>query len=179
MGARIVPARSPGHARDGNLARRRDQIVAAILLPSRFIVSGRARTLLAVADRGDACRVQREVLEIVLGRLGTSLAERQVVLARAALVAVPLDADVPIRPLPRLIEEGLEGGPRRRSELGGVVVEVDADGRNVGLGPWRDGFRRWRWRRRRSRLGDHLCRRWSRRWLRVRASSEERKDGEE
>jgi hypothetical protein len=76
------------------------------------------------------------------GGLGTSLAERQVVLAAAALVAVALDADVLIRPLSRLIEEILKRGPRSRRELRGVVVEVDARGRDVRRGSHGDGLRR-------------------------------------
>src|SRR5712691_10872009 len=99
------PRRLADCARDADIPRRRNQIVAAIFLPSFLTVAGDARTLLAVADRRDARCVQPEVHEIVLCSLGASLAKRQVVLAGAALVAVPLDADVLIGPLPRLIEE--------------------------------------------------------------------------
>jgi hypothetical protein len=70
-------------------------------------VAGRPGTLLAVADRGDTCCFQPEIEEVLLGRIGASLAERDVVLARSALVAVSFDAEVLIRVLPRLIDEGL------------------------------------------------------------------------
>src|SRR5882672_12963435 len=90
-----------GRHRDPDLAPDGNEIVAAILPPGSLIVPARPRTLLAVADCGDAPRVQPEVLEMVPGRIGTPLSERQVVLPRAALVAVPFDADVLVGPLPR------------------------------------------------------------------------------
>src|SRR5580704_10297919 len=60
-------------------------------------------TLLAVADRGDArCRnAQRD--QDILYCLGTAFAEREVVLARAAFVAVSFDGDRHVRVAPQPI----------------------------------------------------------------------------
>src|SRR6267154_1969538 len=77
--------------RDGFVVRHRDQIVAAILFPGFLVVSGSAGQLLSVAGRRDARGIQPEVHEIVLRGLRAPLPEREVVLARATLVAVALD----------------------------------------------------------------------------------------
>ena len=134
-------------------------------------MAGRAGTLFPVANRGDAIRWQAQVREVLLRRVGAPLSQRHVVLAGAALVAVPLDADPLVRVLLRLIEERLEDGADLGAQLGAVVVEVDA---HVGERRRdRCGNRRGR------RLGDDLDRRrrrrggsGNRRGLGVRASDE-------
>ncbi len=61
----------------------------AVLGPRRFGVSFLEGTLLAIAHGADARRVDAEGDEEVLGRVGAAIAEGQVVLFGAALVAMP------------------------------------------------------------------------------------------
>src|SRR4051812_47862691 len=143
MRFRSVP-RYFGGAGDVDVARSRNQVVAPILLPGRLVVPRGARTLIAVADGGDEGRVHPEVLEIFLRRVRAPLAERDVVFGRAALVAVPFDPDGNVRPLACLVEGGLERGPGSLRELGAVVLEVHADGRDLRSRRRRDRFRRRR-----------------------------------
>src|SRR5206468_8527446 len=68
-----------------------EEVSAAVLGPAGFVVIGADRPLLTVGD--DAHPVLRHTLadEIIHRRLGPALAERQVVLVGASLVAVALD----------------------------------------------------------------------------------------
>src|SRR3989442_15235301 len=107
------------------------QIASAVLPPRRLVVSGRARPLLAVAHRLDARSIQPEADQVPLCGVGTPLAQGQVVLLGAALVAVALDARAEVWALPRLIVEGLQRRPGVRAQLGAVEVEVDAGGHDL------------------------------------------------
>src|SRR5512147_587909 len=73
----------------GRRARHGD--AAAILRPGRLAVAWIVRPLLAVADGLDAVRRDAEGNQVVLDRGRAPVAERQVVLAGAALVAMTLD----------------------------------------------------------------------------------------
>src|SRR6187455_3213778 len=65
--------------------------VAAVLGPAALVRAERDRAFLAVAERGDApCRDTARG-EIVLGGVGAAIAQREIILARAALVAMALD----------------------------------------------------------------------------------------
>src|SRR5262244_333788 len=100
---------------------------AAAVLRERDIVMPRIlRPLLAVGDRLDAVGIDAERDEIILHGVGATLAERQVVLARAALVAMALDRD---RVLPVLLQPRrllLERVLRIGADLIAVVVEEHA-----------------------------------------------------
>src|SRR5207248_1737552 len=71
----------------------RVDVVAAVLLPRLFVVARSLGLLRAEADGGDLLGLHAEVVEVLLRRVGTPLAERQVVLLAAALVGIALDAD--------------------------------------------------------------------------------------
>ena len=64
---------------------------AAILAPARLVLLVANRPLLAVADDGDAVRLDALGDEVIHRRLCATLAERQVVLVGAALIAVSFD----------------------------------------------------------------------------------------
>src|SRR4051812_25390710 len=68
-----------------------DHHSAAVLRPGRLVRTNDRRALLAVADRVHAPGVDALRDEEVLGRGRTALTERDVVLARAALIAVAFD----------------------------------------------------------------------------------------
>src|SRR5258708_18847871 len=85
-------------------------MVAAVLGPRRFVVTGIERTLFAVADGSDAAGVDAEGNEVLLGLVGAAVAEGQVVLLGAPLVAVAFDEQVVLRIL-------LQPGCRRRERV--------------------------------------------------------------
>ena len=62
-----------------------------------FAVVGANRAFLAVADRLHTVLIDAESDQIVLGRVGTTLAEGEVVLARAAVVAMAFDHETILR----------------------------------------------------------------------------------
>ena len=68
-----------------------DRHGAAVLRPGGLVVAGIGRPLLAIGDRQHAIWRDAERDQIVLDRIGPAVAQRQVVLARAALVGVTLD----------------------------------------------------------------------------------------
>src|SRR5579883_671508 len=86
-----------------------DRHAATVLRPGRLVRADHRRTLLAVADRRHAIRRDAERDEHVLHRGGATLAESQVVLARAALVAMAFDRDchvgVLLKPVGLLLED--------------------------------------------------------------------------
>ena len=134
---------------------------AAILRPAGDVVAHRHGPLLAVGDRADALGVDAVLGQEVAHRRGALGAERDVVLARAALVGVALDGDGVLRVLlqpARLVGERLL---RFRRQIDGVGREVDdiadVDGeitRRAGvaglLRPPPARFRAWAYRSRRS-----------------------------
>src|SRR6267142_6395549 len=74
------------------------QVAAAVLPPRLRVVSERAGLLLAIADGRDPGCGNAEAHEVVLCGIGPALAQGKIVLGRAALVAVPFDAEIEIRP---------------------------------------------------------------------------------
>src|SRR5690349_2493401 len=103
-----------------------DRHGAAVLGPGLLVVAGIDRTLGAVGDGQHPVRLNTQALQVALHRRGAPLAQRDVVLARAALVAVALDGDGNGRELLQpggLPLQGLAGGVVER---GAVVGEVDA-----------------------------------------------------
>lgn len=100
-------------------------MTAPVLLPAALVRLPADRPLLAVAGGAQARFGDAERDEVRLGRLGPALAEREVVLVRAALVAVPLDRDGELGPLPQ--EIGVLRQPRAGivTQLGAIEIEVD------------------------------------------------------
>src|SRR4051812_44133686 len=103
-----------------------DRHGAAVLGPGLLVVARVDRALGAVGDRQHPVRRHAQALQVALHRRGAPLAQRDVVLARAALVAVAFDGDGDGRELLQpggLPLQGLAGGVVER---GAVVSEVDA-----------------------------------------------------
>src|SRR5438132_2038258 len=69
---------------------------AAILLPASLVTLSAEGFLLAVADRLDPAGVNAPCSQRVLHRRGTLVAQRQVVLRRAPLVAVSFNGEVEV-----------------------------------------------------------------------------------
>src|ERR1035441_5126516 len=82
------------------------EVRAAVLLPARLVVVGALRRFLAVSDGLQLVARDPQLDEEFLGGGGAPVAESQVVLGRAALVAMALDGDADIR-------NGGEDGERR------------------------------------------------------------------
>jgi hypothetical protein len=55
------------------------EVAAAVLLPARFVALGAERFLLAIADGANAVGVDAQLHQRLLGRVGTIVAQRQVV----------------------------------------------------------------------------------------------------
>src|SRR6266545_5089794 len=91
------PAASPRartHAlRTGEVVATADhlELVTPVLRPGGLVVTVHGRPLLAPRLRFDAARIDAMAYEVLLRGLRAAIAERQVVLIRAALVAVPAD----------------------------------------------------------------------------------------
>src|SRR5271154_17616 len=66
---------------------------AAVLGPGRLVGSDCDRPLLAIGDRLESLRRHAQRHQRRLGRVGSPLAERQIVLSRPALVTMPLDGE--------------------------------------------------------------------------------------
>src|SRR5258708_2450119 len=101
LGKKRAPARPLAEGRAGacrtSIASGRksvdDRHAAPVLGPGRLGRADDRRTFLAVADRRDASGRDAEGNEDVLHRGGAALAQRQIVFARAAFVAMALDRD--------------------------------------------------------------------------------------
>src|ERR1041385_4193242 len=138
---------------------------AAILPPRRLVVSRVEGTLFAVAHCADAAAVDAECLQIFFGRVRAAIAEGQVVLLGAALVAVTFDEQVV---LPVSLQP-VGGGGQRRLRVGrerrlveseeGVLDVAAALGQTVGLFDVRGQLRRGRSEER--RVGKECRSRWS------------------
>src|SRR5208282_66623 len=70
-----------------------DRHAAAVLRPGRFVVTDHRRAFLAVADGSDAAGGDAERDQRAFHRVGAAIAEREVVFARAAVVAMAFDRD--------------------------------------------------------------------------------------
>src|SRR3954466_14997187 len=121
-----LPRRSSSSPRSRrSVARTDDEMRAPIDRPARLRVLGADWTLLAVADERDA--IGRDALgeQIVHGGAGPPLAEGEVVLVGAALVALALDDHAQVvRPQPGGVSlEDLHIGG---ADLVPIEVEVDA-----------------------------------------------------
>src|SRR5262249_29450249 len=75
------------------------EVSAPVLRPAGLARFGADGTLLAVRDRLDPRAIDPQRGEIVLRGVGAPLPEREVVLVRAALVAMSLDQDLHRRKL--------------------------------------------------------------------------------
>src|SRR5262245_9159787 len=102
------------------------QHAAAVLRPRGLVRAEDGGALLAVADRRHAAGVDALRDEVVLRRGGAALAEPEVVLARAALVAVTLDRRGRVRVLLQEGRPALDLAARLRLQLRLVVVEEHA-----------------------------------------------------
>src|SRR5262249_32327727 len=91
----------------------------------RFVMPFHGRPLLAVGDGLQPVPVDAERDEIVLHGIGAPLAQREVVFARAALVAVTFDRDAILRVLLQPCGLLLQRVLRIRANLVAVVVEED------------------------------------------------------
>src|SRR5262245_25298851 len=89
----------PGMRAEGVSFSDQHEMRAAILRPCRLTVSSVEGTLFAVADGADAARVHAEGDEVLLRGVGALVAEREVVLLGAALVAVAFDEHVVLFPV--------------------------------------------------------------------------------
>src|SRR5207302_10947541 len=119
---RILPSRPSAYA---GLARLGEKVRAAILRPTRLGLLVANRPLLAIADDRDAIGLDALGDEIVHRRLRAPLAERQVVLVGAALVAVALDQQevVGVRLQPRRVR--IEGLGVLGADIVLVKIEID------------------------------------------------------
>src|SRR5262249_29058344 len=88
------------------------------------VVSGGDRVLLAVADGVHPRPLHAELHQVLAGHLGTTLAERQVVLDRPQLVAVPGNADSGRGVRLHRLGQGLELLPVLLGQLRLVELEV-------------------------------------------------------
>src|SRR5580704_8552184 len=75
----------------------RGEMRAAVLLPARFVLVGTLRTLLAVADGFQLFAGNAQLRQEFLSGGGAPVAEGQVVLGGAAVVAMALDGDGGVR----------------------------------------------------------------------------------
>src|SRR6516162_2629943 len=73
-----------------------DEVSAAVLLPAGFVRLGAERLLLPIADGLDAARIHTGRDHGILDRVGATIAEGQVVLGRAAFVAMSLNRELDI-----------------------------------------------------------------------------------
>src|SRR5207237_10246108 len=126
--------RSPPHA-PGSLERKppaarlllvrrrnRGEVGAAVLLPGVLVVSGGPRLLRAEADGEELRGFRTQLGEVAFGGVRAALAEGEVVLLGAALVAVAFDADLEIGVAGEHVADRREllarfRGQRRRVEL--------------------------------------------------------------
>ena len=69
------------------------EVAAAVLLPAGLVALGAEGRLLALADHLDAIGGDAQAHQVALHGVGAAFTEAQVVLRRAALVAVALDGD--------------------------------------------------------------------------------------
>jgi hypothetical protein len=75
------------------------EMCAAVGVPALFVALRAERLFLAIADGADAGGRNGQLYERLLGGRGAIVAECEVVLGRAAFVAVALDSEVNVRML--------------------------------------------------------------------------------
>src|SRR5579862_4095659 len=81
----------------GYLPRGEEEVSPAVLLPAVFGLRGAERPFLAVGDGPDPRAVDSERGQVLASRVGAPVAEREVVLRRAAVVAMTLDQELRAR----------------------------------------------------------------------------------
>src|SRR5581483_3678074 len=111
----LRPLRRPGSLAEDH------RVDAPVARPAALRLLPTERQLLAIADRRDALRLDAEPDEVILDRLGALGPERQVVLDRAAIVAVPLELDLRAAVLPQPVGVAIEDGARFAVQV--VLVE--------------------------------------------------------
>jgi len=124
-------------------------MAATILLPASFVAFCAERFFFAIADGLNPAGADARRREFVLNRAGALVAQSQVVVGGAALVAVSFNRNVDIGVLREERHVGLDGSPLVGANVGLVVVEIDVLNvltkqvlvRNV------RSWRRRRWRR--------------------------------
>src|SRR6185312_12520534 len=75
------------------------EVVAPVLRPAAFLVLAAERLLLAVADGADPVGADPQLHQFSLHRIGTVVAQRQVVFLGSAVVAVAFNHDRKVRVL--------------------------------------------------------------------------------
>src|SRR5262245_25848375 len=105
-----APVKPEDRKRRGSAAGVEHRDGAAVLRPARDVVAPRDRPFLAVRDGPHAVAVDATRHQVLADRLGAAGAERDVVLARPALVGVTFDGErvlaVVLEPLRLLVERG-------------------------------------------------------------------------
>src|SRR5215470_9936920 len=115
----------------------REEVVPAVLRPAALVVLSAHRPFLAVGDHGDAIRSDALGLQVAHGRLGTALAEGQVVLVGATLVAVAVDPNELVRIRLEPVHVGIERLRITRTNpvrVEGEVHRLEGGVRGVGGG---------------------------------------------
>src|SRR6185312_3999978 len=97
-----------------------------VLRPDLLTGSDHRRPLPAVAHRLHARGIDAEGGEVAHHHAGPLFAERQVVFARAALVAMSLDHETALRLLLYLCRQCIQGSAGIRPQLGRIILEEDA-----------------------------------------------------
>src|SRR5690625_3750534 len=102
-----------------------DDVDATVLGPAALVVLAARRTLFTVADHRDLAGGGTMGLEGRLDRLGTTLAQAEVVLARATLVGVAFQAHLRARTILQVL--GMAGHDLLELGLDGGLVEIEVD----------------------------------------------------
>src|SRR5439155_26083240 len=101
------------------------EFVTPVLRPRRLVMAVDQRFLLAPRLRLDPARIDAVAHEVLLGGLRPAIAESQVVLVRAALVAVTADADPQLRVRLQNRHLLIERAHIVRADVRLVIVEMD------------------------------------------------------
>src|SRR5208282_4345535 len=102
-----------------------NKVAAAVLLPTGFVVFQAERFLLAVADCLDTAGVHSGRGQGILHRTGALVSQGQIVLGRAAVIAMSLDRKVDVGMLVEKKHVGLYGSLLIGAYVGLVVVEIN------------------------------------------------------
>src|SRR5262245_19500690 len=124
MSPRCAPLRTR-HQAHTLLRSLRMELGAAVLRPRRFGLRAIDRALFAVGDGLDPLLADTERHQIAPRGTSAALAERDVVLARPAVVAVSFEDEIPVRMLLHDHGHVLQRDPGVRSDPMLVVREVD------------------------------------------------------
>src|SRR5262249_22800048 len=101
-----------------------DKMIAAVFLPAIFIGLSTDPLLFALTDFAKRIRANSVLDERLTGGFGTVLAEREVVLGGAALVATAFNPHLPVVLLDQLRGLG-QRLLRVRTEVGFVIVKIN------------------------------------------------------